>query len=82
MLLVDPEWAVAGEAERIRLREEQLGTGLCPVGEWMEEFVVLLADDGQVIAETSHHLFRLGWDASEALDLMIVADSPPTPILV
>jgi hypothetical protein len=81
-LLVDPQWAASGESPRIRERERELGSRLCPVGEWMDEYIVLLAEDGSVLAETTYQVLKLGKDLGEALVRIIVADSLPVELSV
>jgi hypothetical protein len=76
-LVVDPLRAATGEASRIQSRERQLSTGLCPVGEWMDEYIVLTASDGRVLAETTFQVLQLGKDLSEALVRIVKAESPP-----
>jgi SUKH-3 immunity protein len=80
-LLVDPLWAATGESSRIRSRESQLGTGLCPVGEWMDEYIVLAASDGSVLAETTFQVLQLGKDLSEAIVRIVTAESLPVPLI-
>lgn len=78
--IIDPLWAASGEVDRIREREHELGLGLCPVGEWMGEYILLVADDGSVMAETTFQVLRVGRDLADALHRMIVADTPPEPV--
>lgn len=47
------------------------------MGEWSGEYVLLIADDGEVFAETTFQLLRLGVDFDDAMLLLIVADTPP-----
>ena len=75
--MVDPLWAATGESPRIKLRERQLGTGLCPVGEWMDEYIVLVASDGRVLAETTFQVLQLGENLSEAMVRIVTAESSP-----
>ena len=79
-IVFDPVWAASGEAERINRRGDALGLGLTPVGEWMGEYVLLVAEDGSVLAETTYQFLRVGDDLCQALRRMIVADSTPEPI--
>lgn len=79
-IVMDPLLAASGEADRIKHREAQLGLALCPVGEWMNEYVLLVAEDGSVIAETSFQVLHLGDNLADALRLMIVADTVPERI--
>jgi len=76
-LVVDPLWAATGESPRIQLRERQLGTGLCPVGEWVDEYIVLVASDGRVLAETTFQVLQLGKNLSEAIVRIVTAESSP-----
>jgi hypothetical protein len=69
-----------GESPRIKLLEEALGRRMCPIGEWYNEYILLVADDGSVYAETTYQVRRLGNDLAEALHRMIVADARPEPI--
>jgi hypothetical protein len=73
----DPVWAATGEADRIHNREGQLGVALTPVGEWSDEYILLVAEDGQVFAETTFQLVRLGRDVDSALVRLILADTLP-----
>lgn len=79
-LHVDPLWSASGESPRIRQREERLGVRLFPIGEWMDQYVVLVGDDGRVFAETTFEILELGEDLSDALIRVIVADSSPTKL--
>jgi hypothetical protein len=76
-IVFDPLWAASGEADRIHQRERELGVRLCPVAEWSGEYILLVAEDGQVFAETTFQLLRLGRDINEAILRLIVADTPP-----
>jgi hypothetical protein len=78
--LFDPLWAASGEHDRIAVRERQLGTSLCPIGEWCGEYVLLASDDGSIFAETSFQMVRLGSDINEALRLIVLADRRPVEI--
>lgn len=80
VVVIDPLWAASGEAERIRERERELGSGLCPVGEWMGEYILLVAEDGSVIAETTSQVLRVGRDIADALHRIIVAETPPEKV--
>ena len=77
MLAVDPLWAATGEWPRIQGRERELGTGLCPVGEWADEYIVLAASDGRMLAETTFQVLQLGDDLSQALIRVVKAESRP-----
>lgn len=77
---VDPIWAASGESDRIALRQQQLEVKLCPLGEWLNEYVVLIADDGRVFAETSFQLLLLGSDIGYALETMILCEHHPEVI--
>jgi hypothetical protein len=79
-MIMDPVFAAIGESPRIKLREEALGRRLCPIGEWSNEYIVLVAEDGSVFAETTFQVVRLGNDLAEALHRMIVADTIPEEI--
>lgn len=80
-IVLDPVFAASGEADRIVRREEQLGVELCPVGEWMGEYILLVAGDGRVIAETTFQVLCVGHDIADALKRMIVADTPTEELL-
>ena len=82
VVVIDPLWAATGEAERIRVRERELGSDLCPVGEWMAQYILLVADDGSLMAETTFQVLRVGRDIADALHRMIVADTPPEEVQV
>lgn len=77
LIKFDPVWAATGEADRIRNREAQLGIELTPVGEWNGEYILLVAEDGQVFAETTFQLVKLGHDVDSALVRLILADTTP-----
>jgi hypothetical protein len=79
-LKIDPLWAAEGESERIADRERIIGDRLCPVGEWLGEYIVLVGEEGRVYAETTFQVLELGDDINQALVRLIVADSAPTPI--
>ncbi|HVF76211.1 MAG TPA: SUKH-3 domain-containing protein [Acidimicrobiales bacterium] len=79
-IVMDPIMAASGEAARIKQRERELGLVLCPVGEWIVEYVLLVADDSSVFAETTFQVLRVGRNFGEALRVMIVADPAPEPI--
>jgi hypothetical protein len=79
-MIMDPVFAAIGESPRIKLREAALGVRLCPIGEWYSEYILLVADDGSVYAETTFQVRRLGNDLAEALHRMIVADTRPEPV--
>jgi hypothetical protein len=79
-MIMDPVFAAIGEALRIRDREAKLGLTLCPIGEWGNASILLVADDGSVYAETTSQVFRLGGDLAQALRRLIVADTVPEPI--
>ena len=78
-LVMDPIFAASGEAARIKQREAEFGLALCPVGEWMGEYVLLVAEDGSVWAETTFQVLRVAPDLAQALRVMIVADVAPEP---
>jgi hypothetical protein len=64
-IVMDPFLAVTGgEAPRIKDRETGLGLALTPVGEWCGEYILLVAEDGSVLAETSFQFLRLGTNFS------------------
>ena len=77
----DPEWAATGEQERIADREAALGKALWPLGEWTGEFVLLLAGDGCVYAETTSHVLKLGVTFPDALRSLLRADARPERVL-
>jgi hypothetical protein len=79
-MIMDPVCAAIGESPRIKLREAALGRRLCPIGEWSNEYILLVADDGSVYAETTYQVLRLGDDLAEALRRLIVADTLPEEI--
>jgi hypothetical protein len=79
-LKVDPLWAAAGESARIADRERLVGDELCPVGEWLGEYIVLVGSAGEIYAETTFQFLKLGDDINQALVRLIVADSPPVPV--
>ncbi len=81
-LRVDPVWAATGESPRIREREEQFQELLCPVGEWADQYIILVSEQGRVLAETTFQVLHLGADMSEALLRLIVADSRPVEVRV
>jgi SUKH-3 immunity protein len=72
-----PISAALGEAPRIALRETQFGCRLCPIGEWSGEYILLVADDGRVFAETTFQVLQLGESFDDALELMICANDSP-----
>jgi hypothetical protein len=78
----DPIWAATGEAKRIRSRESQVGVALTPVGEWSGEYILLVAEDGQVFAETTFQVLRLGYDVASALVRLILAGTTPEVVEV
>jgi len=80
-LVMDPVWAAAGEAPRIHDRERSLGATLCPVGEWSDEYVVLVADDGHVYAETGRAVFDLGSDFGRALICIASNEEAPRRVI-
>jgi SUKH-3 immunity protein len=80
-IVFDPLFAASGEAARIRQRELQLSTALSPIGEWMGEYVLLVAADGAVFAETTFEMLRVGSDLSLALRRLIVAEDQPDRIV-
>lgn len=79
-IVIDPLWAASGEVDRIRQREAQIGLALCPVGEWMGEYILLVAEDGSVIAETTFQVLRVGSDLADALMRLIVAETALEPV--
>lgn len=80
-LFVDPTWAATGESARIRERERQLQAKLCPLGEWLDEYIVLVADDGRVLAESTSGVLYLGEDLGVALARIILGRPAPTRLL-
>ena len=80
-LKIDPLWAAEGESERITDRERTIGDRLCPVGEWLGEYIVLVGAEGKIYAETTFQVLELGDDINEALFRLIVADSAPALIV-
>ena len=76
-ILFEPLLAATGEARRISEREQEIGKKLTPVGEWLDEFILLVAADGSVCAETTFQFLLLGRSPSEALRCLIRADRPP-----
>lgn len=79
-LKVDPLWAAEGESERIADRERVIGDRLCPIGEWLNEYIVLVGAEGKIYAETTFQVLKLGEDINQALVRLIVADSAPISI--
>ncbi|MGB6059973.1 MAG: SUKH-3 domain-containing protein [Microthrixaceae bacterium] len=79
-IVMDPLLAASGEADRIKQRESELGLALCPVGEWMGEYILLVAEDGSVWAETTFQVLRIGENLATALRVMIVADTAPEQV--
>jgi hypothetical protein len=79
-VVFEPLWAASGEVGRIAMRERQLDTTLCPVGEWCGEYVLLAGGDGCMYAETSFQLVRIGRNLTEALRTILLADSRPVEI--
>lgn len=79
-LKIDPMWAAEGESERIADRERVIGDRLCPIGEWLSEYIVLVGAEGKVYAETTFQVLKLGDDINQALVRLIVADAAPIPI--
>jgi len=45
----------------------------------MDEYIVLAASDGRVLAETTFQMLQLGKDLGEALVRIVKAESPPSP---
>jgi hypothetical protein len=43
----------------------------------MDEYIVLAASDGRVLAETTFQMLQLGKDLGEALVRIVKAESPP-----
>lgn len=72
-LEMEPMLAAAGEYPRIALREERLGTTLCPIGEWDSECILLAARDGRIFAETTFAVWYVGDSISSALKWIIAA---------
>ncbi len=79
VIVMDPVAAATGELPRIQEREASFGTTLSPIGEW-DLYILLVADDGSVLAETSFQVLRLGMNLAEALKAMIVADTLPPEV--
>jgi hypothetical protein len=73
----EPLWAATGESDRIRARERQFGTSLCPLGEWCGEYILLAGGDGAIYAETTFQFLRLGTDIISALRTIVLADRLP-----
>lgn len=59
-VLVDPVWAATGGYERAAIQERQLEQDFCPIAEWCDEYILLLGEDGSVIAETTGQVLQIG----------------------
>ncbi|HTO00072.1 MAG TPA: SUKH-3 domain-containing protein [Microthrixaceae bacterium] len=79
-IVMDPLLAASGEEDRIKQRETELGLAVCPVGEWMGEYILLVAENGSVWAETTFQVLRIGENFAAALRVMIVADTAPEQV--
>ncbi|MEO3799386.1 SUKH-3 domain-containing protein [Nonomuraea sp. B1E8] len=76
-IFFDPVWASQGERARIAEREQDIRCKLCPVGEWLDNYILLSGDDGRYFAETSFQVLYLGSSLSAALETMVLAERPP-----
>lgn len=77
----DPEWAATGEHDRIRLRGTQFGAQLWPIGEWADTYILVLAEDGRVFAESSDlDNLLIGPDFQSAINTLILADRYPETV--
>ncbi len=74
---IDPLWAATGESSRIHCRETTLGQHLTPIGEWSGEYILLVAADRTVFAETTVEVLWMGDSFEDALTRLILADTPP-----
>jgi hypothetical protein len=79
-VMFDPLWAASGESDRIALRQRQLNTTLCPIGEWCGEYILLASEDGAIFAETSFQMMKVGSDIGGALRSIVLADRQPVEI--
>ena len=50
-MIFDPLLAATGESPRILQREELLEKALCPIGEWADEYIILVADTGEIYGD-------------------------------
>lgn len=48
-----------------------------PIGEWLDEAILLVTEDGSVLAETTFEVSRVGKGLARALRLLILADAEP-----
>jgi SUKH-3 immunity protein len=76
-LKLDPRDVAIDELERIREIEERLGVRLCPIGEWGGDLILLVDENGRILAESPTMLFILGDDLASALKLMIRGTPEP-----
>jgi hypothetical protein len=47
----------------------------------MDEYIVLVASDGRVLAETTFQVLQLGKDLSEAIVRIVTAESSPVLLI-
>ncbi|MCG5216436.1 SUKH-3 domain-containing protein [Streptosporangium soli] len=76
-ILFDPLWAAQGERPRIAVRELSINSRLCPLGEWIEDYILLIASNGDIVAETSFQMLKVASSLPDALEVMILAESRP-----
>lgn len=76
-IVFDPIIAASGEFDRVDSWQRDLQTTLYPLGEVLEQFILLFAQTGRIYACTDGVLDILGENLEEAMELLIFARTRP-----
>jgi SUKH-3 immunity protein len=72
--------AASGERDMVELWEGILGQALFPLGEAFLYMILLVAEDGRVVAGDTDVVHFIGEDIDDALEVLIRAHRRPTQI--
>jgi hypothetical protein len=77
----DPLYAATGEAARIGTWQDALEVSLTPVGEWCDEAVLLVDENGAMYADVAWRLDRLGCGIQEGLRVALTGDGERSVVI-